>query len=86
MVASSVGTSVRSLHRAFSGHSITLSEYVKTQRLEMCANYIKAHNGRLNLTEVVYRYGFGSSSYFSTAFKGHFGMTPSDFKKSCSLG
>jgi len=86
MVASSIGTSVRSLYRAFSGNSITLSEYVKTQRLEMCADYIKAHNGRLNLTEVVYRYGFGSPSYFSTAFKGRFGMTPSDFKKRCSSG
>jgi len=86
MVANSIGTSVRSLYRAFSGNSITLSEYVKTQRLEMCADYIKAHNGRLNLTEVVYRYGFGSPSYFSTAFKGRFGMTPSDFKKRCSSG
>lgn len=84
MVANSIGTSVRSLYRAFSGNSITLSEYVKTQRLEMCADYIKAHNGRLNLTEVVYRYGFGSPSYFSTAFKGRFGMTPSDFKKRCA--
>ena len=83
VVASAIGTSVRSLYRAFSVNSITLSEYVKTQRLEMCVNYIKAHNGRLNLTEVVYRYGFGSPSYFSTAFKNHYGMTPSDFKKRC---
>jgi AraC family transcriptional activator of tynA and feaB len=83
VVASAIGTSVRSLYRAFSVNSITLSEYVKTQRLEMCVNYIKAHNGRLNLTEVVYRYGFGSPSYFSTAFKSHYGMTPSDFKKRC---
>ena len=60
------------------------SEFVKIQRLEMCADYIKANNGRLNLTEVVYRYGFGSPSYFSTAFKGRFGMTPSNFKKRCA--
>lgn len=84
MVASAIGTSVRSLHRAFACKTITLSEYVKTQRLEMCADYIKANRGRLNLTEVVYRYGFGSPSYFSTAFKGRFGMTPSDFKKRCA--
>ncbi|MDO6442732.1 transcriptional regulator FeaR [Marinobacter sp. 2_MG-2023] len=84
MVANSVGTSVRSLHRAFAGNSITLSEYVKAQRLEMCADYIRANSGRLSLTEVVYRFGFGSSSYFSTAFKGRFGMTPSDFRKRCS--
>lgn len=84
MVASNIGVSVRSLYRAFSGDSITLSEYVKTQRLEMCVDYIKAHNGKLNLTEVVYKYGFGSPSYFSTAFKSRYGMTPSDFKKRCA--
>jgi len=83
VVANAIGTSVRSLYRAFSDNSLTLSEYVKAQRLEMCVNYIKAHNGRLNLTEVVYRFGFGSPSYFSTAFKSHYGMTPSDFKKRC---
>ena len=83
VVASAIGTSVRSLYRAFSDNSLTLSEYVKAQRLEMCVNYIKAHSGRLNLTEVVYRFGFGSPSYFSTAFKSHYGMTPSDFKKRC---
>lgn len=84
MVASHIGVSVRSLYRAFAGDSMTFSDYVKTQRLEMCADYIKANNGRLNLTEVVYRYGFGSPSYFSTAFKGRFGITPSDFKKRCA--
>lgn len=83
LVASAIGTSVRSLYRAFSDNSITFSEYVKAQRLEMCANYIRAHSGRLNLTEVVYKYGFGSPSYFSTAFKSHYGITPSDFKKRC---
>lgn len=81
MVAESTGTSVRSLYRAFSTKSITLSEYVKAERLKMCADYIKAYSGKLNLTEVAYKHGFGSPSYFSTAFKGHYGVTPSDFKK-----
>lgn len=81
MVANSIGVSVRGLYRAFAGKSVTLSEYVKAQRLKMCADYIRQHSGRLNLTEVAYKYGFGSPSYFSTAFKGRYGMTPSDFKK-----
>lgn len=84
MVANSIGVSVRGLYRAFSGKSLTLSEYVKTQRLRMCASYIRQHSGKLNLTELAYKYGFGSPSYFSTAFKSHYGMTPSDFKKTCS--
>lgn len=81
LVAKSVGTSVRNLYRVFSCKSITPSEYVKLQRLEMSADYMKSHSGSLSLTEVAYRYGFGSPSYFSTAFKGHYGVKPSDFLK-----
>ncbi|SFM95048.1 transcriptional regulator FeaR [Marinobacter pelagius] len=84
MVANSIGVSVRSLYRVFSARSTTLSEFVKAQRLEMCAEYIRAHRGKLNLTEAAYRFGFCSSSYFSTAFKQRFGHTPSQFKKHCS--
>lgn len=82
-IAESIGVSVRSLYRAFAARSTTLSEFVKAQRLEMCADYIRANKGQLNLTEASYRFGFCSSSYFSTAFKQRFGYTPSDFKKRC---
>ena len=81
VIARSIGVSVRSLYRAFSQRSTTLSEFIKTQRLDMCAEDIRAHRGKLNLTEAAYRHGFCSSSYFSTAFKQRFGMRPSDFKK-----
>ncbi len=83
-IAESIGVSVRSLYRAFSARSTTLSEFVKAQRLDMCADYIRANRGQLNLTEACYRFGFCSSSYFSTAFKQRFGYTPSDFKKRCA--
>lgn len=83
-LATAIGVSVRSLYRAFSHRSTTLSELVKAQRLEMCADYIRAHRGALNLTEAAYRYGFCSPSYFSTAFKQRFGLTPSEFKKRCA--
>lgn len=84
MVATAIGVSVRSLYRVFSARSTTLSEFVKAQRLEMCAEYIRSCRGKLNLTEAAYRFGFCSSSYFSTAFKQRFGHTPSEFKRRCS--
>ena len=84
VVARSIGVSVRSLYRAFSHRSTTLSEFVKAQRLEMSAENIRAHSGKLNLTEAAYRFGFCSSSYFSTAFEERFGMRPSEFKRHCT--
>ncbi|WP_301583456.1 transcriptional regulator FeaR [Halomonas alkaliantarctica] len=79
LVANATGASVRSLYRAFSFRSMTVSEYIKTQRLEMCADYLKASKGKLNLTEAGYRFGFTSPSAFSTAFKQHFGITPTHY-------
>jgi AraC family transcriptional activator of tynA and feaB len=79
MVANTTGTSVRGLYRAFSARSLTVSGYIRTQRLEMCADYLKTSRGKVNLTEVGYRFGFASPSAFSTAFRQHFGVTPSSF-------
>lgn len=79
IVASATGASVRSLYRAFSVRSMTVSGYIKNQRLEMCADYLRASKRKLNLTEAGYRFGFASPSAFSTAFKQHFGITPSSY-------
>lgn len=79
IVASATGASVRSLYRAFSVRSMTVSGYIKTQRLEMCADYLRASKSKLNLTEAGYRFGFASPSAFSTAFKQHFGITPTSY-------
>ncbi|MDL0431478.1 transcriptional regulator FeaR [Marinobacter sp. TBZ242] len=84
MVATTTGASVRSLYRAFAVRSLTVSGYIKTQRMEMCADYMKTSKGKLNLTEVGYRFGFASPSAFSTAFKQYFGVTPSGYCKSCA--
>lgn len=78
-VATGTGVSLRSLYRAFAVRSMTISGYIKTQRLEMCADYLKASRRKVNLTEAGYRFGFSSPSAFSTAFKQHFGVTPTSY-------
>ncbi|MEL7897127.1 transcriptional regulator FeaR [Vreelandella neptunia] len=79
IVAQATGASLRSLYRAFAAHSTTVSGYIKTQRVEMCADYLRASKSRLGLTEAGYRFGFASPSAFSTAFKQHYGITPSHY-------
>lgn len=80
-VAEAIGASVRGLYRAFAARSLTLSGYIKTQRLVMCADYLKQARGKLTLTEVGYRFGFASPSAFSTAFRQHFGTTPTGYRQ-----
>lgn len=83
-VANGINVSVRSLYRAFSEKSTTLSAYTKRQRLNACARFITAQGRKANLTEVAYRFGFNSPSQFSRAFKTHFGITPTEFRKRVS--
>ena len=50
---------------------------IKTFRMKQAA-YLLANN-RVNVSEVAYRVGFSSHSYFSNAFREYFGMSPREF-------
>ena len=50
---------------------------IKTFRMKQAA-YLLANN-QVNVSEVAYRVGFASHSYFSSSFKEFFGITPRDF-------
>ena len=41
---------------------------------------------KLNINEVAYESGFTDPKYFSTAFKKHFGKTPSEYLKEIAAG
>lgn len=56
---------------------MTPGEAIKTYRMEKAAMLLKENSG--NISEVAYAVGFNSLSYFSHAFKEHFGKSPSEF-------
>jgi AraC-like DNA-binding protein len=53
------------------------SVLIKTFRMKQAA-YLLANN-KVNVSEVAYRVGFSSHSYFSNAFRDYFGMSPREF-------
>lgn len=61
-------------------------QYVMQRRLQLAYQALKANlvnqdlGNQANLTQIAARYGFSSSSHFSTRFKKHFGFLPSQFK------
>jgi AraC-like DNA-binding protein len=61
--------------KALTGQSI--GEFIRTIRLKKAA-YIMTHED-LPLSEVMYRIGIQTQSYFTKAFKKEFGKTPSQF-------
>ena len=53
------------------------SNLIKSFRMKQAA-YLLANN-QVNVSEVAYRVGYASHSYFSSTFKDFFGMTPREF-------
>ena len=53
------------------------SNLIKSIRLKQAA-YLLIHD-EVNISEVAYRVGFSTHSYFSSSFRDYFGMTPKEF-------
>lgn len=57
--------------------NISPSNLIKSIRLKQAA-YLLINN-KVNISEVAYKVGFSTHSYFSSNFKDYFGMAPSEF-------
>lgn len=57
--------------------NISPSNLIRSIRLKQAA-YLLINN-KVNISEVAYRVGFSTHSYFSNSFHDYFGMTPKDF-------
>lgn len=57
--------------------NISPSNLIRSVRLKQAA-YLLANN-KVNISEVAYRVGFSTHSYFSNSFHDYFGMTPKEF-------
>ncbi len=67
-------------HRLFAAMvGETLGDYIRRVRLERAAGYLSGGSD-LTITETAMRCGFSSPSAFARAFKGHFGMSASDWR------
>ena len=73
-----VGISRVHLNRKMKEHyGISPNVFIKSFRLKQAA-YLLAYN-RVNISEVAYKVGFSSHSYFTTSFHEYFGMSPKEF-------
>lgn len=73
-----VGISRAQLHRKMKEITgISTGEFIRNLRLEQAARLIQ--EGKINVTQVAYSVGFNNQTHFSTVFKRHYGMTPTEY-------
>ena len=81
-VATALGISDRYLRLLMQREGHTCASYILDERLDRVADaLLKAGSQRLTVAELAYRWGFGSQSYFTRAFRKKFGMTPTEYRQ-----
>jgi AraC-like DNA-binding protein len=79
--ADHLGISIRTLHSRFRQVGQTFGRFVLENRLEACGTALRDPTQRLlNISDIAYRWGFSDLSYFSKAFRAHFGMAPGEWR------
>jgi AraC family transcriptional regulator len=80
VLAAVAGFSVPHFHRIFTaGVGENIAAYVRRVRLERAAR--KLRMGAVDITEVAHAAGYDTHAAFSKAFKQHFGLSPSQFRR-----
>lgn len=74
-------TSTRQIARAFQLEGVTAGNFIRIRRLESCYEEITLTGKAANLSEIAYKWGFNHPSHFSRAFRQHYGVSPSEHKK-----
>jgi len=57
--------------------NLSTRDFIRTIRLQRAAKLLSSASG--TISEIAYKVGFSNLSYFSKAFRKHFGKLPSDF-------
>ena len=78
MLTQEVGISRAQLHRKMKELTgLSTSEFIRNIRLEQAARLLREQ--KINVTQVAYTVGFSNLAHFSTIFRKHFGVSPSEY-------
>jgi AraC-like DNA-binding protein len=84
-VAAAHHIGVRTLHRLFAGHGLTVAGWIRQQRLDRCRRDLA--DPRLAaqyIDTIAQRWAFTDGAHLSNAFKSAYGITPAQWRASAS--
>ncbi|WP_220463483.1 helix-turn-helix domain-containing protein [Rhodococcus sp. UFZ-B548] len=81
-IATATGISERTLSRVFADSRTSVPRYILARRLDLAYSVLSASAGtRIRTADVAVHCGFGSTAYFSQAFKRRFGADAGDVSR-----
>jgi AraC-like DNA-binding protein len=81
-VAASLHVSLRTLHKAFQEHDLTVAGWIRACRLERCRHdLLDPALSYRPVRSIAERYGFTAASHFSRAFRAAYGHSPQDYRR-----
>ena len=81
ILASDVGLSRAQLHRKMKEMTgIATGRFLRNLRMEQAARLLR--EGKVNVSQIADKVGYIDQTHFYTAFKTHFGMSPSEYMDS----
>ena len=81
-IAAANHMSPRYVHMLFAQTGISVSAWIKTQRLARCREDLLSRAFRdAGVAEIAYAWGFSDSAHFSRAFKQEFGIAPRAYRE-----
>ncbi len=81
-VAAATHISVRYLHTLFAGIDTTVSDWIRTLRLERCRNDLaNSQFDHDTITAIAYKWGFADSGNFGKVFRKAYGESPRNFRR-----
>ncbi|MFD8079042.1 helix-turn-helix domain-containing protein [Streptomyces sp. NPDC059718] len=86
-IAAEHDVSVRWLYVTLSRAGITLSEWIRTQRLEECKKELASPVHQfMTIEAIAHRWGFASAAHFSRVFKTTYGLSPRELRLQHTAG
>lgn len=83
-LAAKMGMSYSSLHRRIKEiFQKNISQFIREKRLEKAKEILQNEN--LSVSEIAYKVGFGSPTYFNKCFHEYVGLSPGEYKKSLEI-
>ena len=84
-MASDVGISRAQLHRKMKEITgVSTGKFLRNLRMEQAARLLR--EGKINVSQIADHVGYADQAHFSTAFKTHFGQSPSEYAETHKEG